>query len=64
MVDVCAYKDAEERAKPAPEIIPCPSMHKHKFDYELGDESATNLVSLAYAKLKTLSEIYGSATDV
>tara|TARA_B100000676_G_C18064841_1_gene840241 strand:+ start:2555 stop:2674 length:120 start_codon:yes stop_codon:yes gene_type:complete len=39
-------------------------MHKHKFDYELGDESATNLVSLAYAKLKTLSEIYGSATDV
>jgi hypothetical protein len=64
MVDVSAYKDADERAKTAPEVIPCPGMQKHKFDYELGDESGTNLVALAYAKLKTLSDIYGSATDV
>ena len=31
MVDVSVYKDADERAKAAPEIIPCPSIDKFKY---------------------------------
>ena len=63
MVDVSVYKDADERAKTAPEIIPCPAMDKFKFDYSVGDESDSNLVALAYDKLKTES-IFSGASDV
>ena len=63
MVDVSVYKDADERAKTAPETIPCPAMDKFKFDYSVGDESDSNLVALAYDKLKTES-IFSEASDV
>ena len=63
MVDVSVYKDADERAKTAPEIIPCPAMDKFKFDYSVGDESDSNLVALAYDKLKTES-VFSEASDV
>lgn len=63
MVDVSVYKDSDERAKAAPETIPCPAMDKFKFDYSVGDESDSNLVTLAYAKLKTES-IFSGASNV
>ncbi len=63
MVDVSVYKDADERAKDAPEVIPCPSIDKFKYDYSVGDESDSNLIAHAYAKLKTESVLDG-ASDV
>ena len=63
MVDVSVYKDADERAKTAPETIPCPAMDKFKFDYSVGDESDSNLVALAYDKIKTES-VFSEASDV
>ena len=63
MVDVSVYKDADERAKTAPETIPCLAMDKFKYDYSIGDESDSNLVALAYDKLKTES-IFSEASDV
>jgi hypothetical protein len=63
MVDISVYKDADERAKTAPETIPCPAMDKFKFDYSVGDESDSNLVALAYDKLKTES-VFSEASDV
>ena len=64
MVDVSVYKDSDERAKEHPVTIPCPSMDKFKFDYSVGDESGSNLVALAYSKLKTHNTFKDSATDV
>ena len=63
MVDVSVYKDADERAKAIPEIIPCPAMDKFKYDYSVGDESDSNLVALSYVKLKTNS-VFDGASDV
>jgi len=63
MVDVSVYKDADERAKDTPEVIPCPSIDKFKYDYSVGDESGSNLIAHAYAKLKTESVLDG-ASDV
>ena len=63
MVDISVYKDADERAKEVPVTIPCPSMDKFKYDYSIGDESDSNLVALAYDKLKTES-IFSGASDV
>ena len=63
MVDVSVYKDADERAKTAPETIPCRAMDKFKFDYSVGDESDSNLVAHAYDKLKTES-VFSEASDV
>ena len=63
MVDVSVYKDADERAKAAPETIFCPSMDKFKYDYSVGDESDSNLVAHAYGKLKGES-IFNDASDV
>jgi len=63
MVDVSVYKDADERAKAAPEVIPCPSIDKFKYAYSVGDESGSNLIAHAYAKLKTESVLDG-ASDV
>ena len=63
MVDISVYKDADERAKTAPETIPCPAMDKFKFDYSVGDESDSNLVALAYDKIKTES-VFSEASDV
>jgi len=63
MVDVSVYKDADERAKAAPEIIPCPSIDKFKYAYSVGDETDSNLIALSYTKLKTESVLDG-ASDV
>tara|TARA_R100000655_G_scaffold20180_1_gene41778 strand:- start:563 stop:868 length:306 start_codon:yes stop_codon:yes gene_type:complete len=63
MVDVSVYKDADERAKAAPEVIPCPSIDKFKYAYSVGDESGSNLIAHSYAKLKTESVLDG-ASDV
>jgi len=63
MVDVSVYKDADERAKETPIIIPCPAMDKFKFDYSVGDESGSNLVAHAYGKLKT-EDVFDGASDV
>ena len=63
MVDVSVYKDADERAKVAPEVIPCPHIDKFKYAYSVGDESGSNLIAHAYAKLKTESVLDG-ASDV
>ena len=63
MVDLSVYKDADERAKAKPLIIPCSAMDKFKYDYSIGDESDSNLVALAYDKLKTES-IFSGASDV
>ena len=63
MVDVSVYKDADERAKSAPQVIPCPSIDKFKYAYSVGDESGSNLIALAYAKLKNESVLDG-ASDV
>ena len=63
MVDVSVYKDADERAKDAPEVIPCPSIDKFKYAYSVGDESGSNIIAHSYAKLKTESVLDG-ASDV
>jgi len=64
MVDVSVYKDADERAKTAPETIPCSAMDHFKFGYSVGDETGSNLVAHAYSKLKTHDTFKDSATDV
>ena len=63
MVDVSVYKDADERAKAAPEVIPCPSIDKFKYAYSVGDESGSYIIAHSYAKLKTESVLDG-ASDV
>ena len=63
MVDVSVYKDEDERAKSAPQLIPCPSIDKFKYAYSVGDETDSNLIALAYTKLKTESVLDG-ASDV
>jgi len=63
MVDVSVYKDSDARAKAAPEVISCASIDKFKYAYSVGDESGSNLVAHAYAKLKTESVLDG-ASDV
>ena len=63
MIEVSVYKDADERAKAAPEVIPCPHIDKFKYAYSVGDESGSNLIAHAYAKLKTESVLDG-ASDV
>ena len=63
MVDVAVYKDADERAKDVPELIPCPSIDRFKYAYSVGDESGSNLIAHSYAKLKTES-VFDGASDV
>ena len=63
MVDVSVYKDADERAKEHPVTIPCPRMDKFKYAYAVGDESDSNLIALAYTKLKT-EDVFDGASDV
>ena len=63
MVDVSVYKDSDERAKDNPTTLYCRAMDKFKFDYSIGDETSSNLIALAYTKLKTDSTFSG-ASDV
>jgi hypothetical protein len=62
MVDVSAYKDADERAKESPVTIPCPPIDKFKYAYSVGDETGSNLIALAYTRIKDESVLAG-ATD-
>ena len=63
IVNVSVYKDADERAKVAPQTIPCPHMDKFKYAYAVGDETGSNLVALAYAKIKD-EDVFDGASDV
>lgn len=68
MVDVDVYASADERAKgESAQTLPCPEMDAHKFDFSIGDEGS-NLIALAYTKLKSLEDVDGNAiydgTDV
>jgi len=64
MVHVSVYKDADERAKDAPDVIPCPPIDMFKFAYSVGDETGSNLVAHAYSKLKTHDTFKDLTTDV
>ena len=62
IIDVDVYASADERAKNGgAQSLTCPAMDKHKFDFTIGDEGS-NLIALAYTKLKTLG-IYDGASD-
>ena len=61
MVDVSVYKDANERAESSPTTLRCSSMDKFKYAYSIGDETSSNLVALAYTKLKTESAFSGAS---
>ena len=63
IVNVSVYKDADERAKVAPQTIPCPHMDKFKYAYAVGDETGSNLVALAYTKIKD-EGVFDGASDV
>ena len=63
IVHLSVYKDAVERAKDAPQTILCDDMDMLKFPYSLGDEGDSNLIALAYSKLKSDNRFDG-ATDV
>ena len=63
MVDVEVYASKDERDKGVDAVrLACREIDKHKFDFSIGDEQS-NLIGLAYTKLKTL-DIYDGATDV
>ena len=63
MVDVDVFASADERGKnEEAEALACPAIDKFKFDFSIGDEQS-NLIGLAYTKLKTL-DIFDGATDV
>ena len=63
MVDVTAYKDASERGQESPQALPTKEMDKFKFAYAPNDETDSNIVALAYTKLKTKS-VFSGASDV
>tara|TARA_Y100001963_G_C6447429_1_gene294262 strand:- start:85 stop:390 length:306 start_codon:yes stop_codon:yes gene_type:complete len=63
MVDVEVYASKDERDKGVDAVpLACPAIDKFKFDFSIGDEQS-NLIGLAYMKLKTL-DIFDGATDV
>jgi len=59
-VDVFVSKDERDKGETA-QPLACPAMDRHKFPFSIGDEQS-NLIGLAYTKLKTL-DIYDGATD-
>ena len=63
MVDVTAYKNASERGQESPQALPTKEMDKFKFAYAPNDETDSNIVALAYTKLKTKS-VFSGASDV
>ena len=63
IVNVSVYKDADERAKTAPQLIPCDEIAKFKYAYSVGDETGSNLVALAYTKIKD-EDVFDGASDV
>ena len=63
MIDVEIYASKDERDKGVDAVqLACREMDKHKFPFSIGDEGS-NLIGLAYTKLKDLS-VYDGASDV
>lgn len=58
-VEVFASKDERDKGENAQPLI-CREMDKHKFDFSIGDEGS-NLIELAYTKLKSLRNADGNA---
>ena len=64
MIDVYVYKDKAERDKgQGAKMIVCPEVYKFKFDFDPSSEK-TDLIELAYEKLKTVDPFKGKTTDV
>ena len=64
MIDVYVYKDKTERDKgQGAEMIMCPEVDRFKFDFDPSSEK-TDLIELAYEKLKTVDPFKGKTTDV
>ena len=64
MIDVYVYKDKAERDKgQGAKMIVCPEVDKFKFDFDPSSEKS-DLIELAYTKLKTHDIFKGKTTDV
>ena len=64
MIDVYVYKDKAERDKGQGAVmITCPKVDRFKFDFDPSSEK-TDLIELAYEKLKTHDVFKGKTTDV
>jgi len=64
MIDVYVYKDKAERDKgQGAEMIMCPEVDRFKFDFDPSSEKS-DLIELAYTKLKTHDIFKGKTTDV
>ena len=64
MIDVYVYKDKAERDKgQGAEMIMCPEVDRFKFDFDSSSEKS-DLIELAYTKLKTHDIFKGKTTDV
>ena len=64
MIDVYVYKDKAERDKgQGAKMIVCPEVYKFKFDFDPSSEKS-DLIELAYTKLKTHDIFKGKTTDV
>ena len=64
MIDVYVYKDKAERDKgQGAKMIVCPEVYRFKFDFDPSSEKS-DLIELAYTKLKTHDVFKGKTTDV
>ena len=64
MIEVYVYKDKAERDKgQGAEMIMCPEVDRFKFDFDPSSEKS-DLIELAYTKLKTHDIFKGKTTDV
>ena len=64
MIDVYVYKDKAERDKgQGAKMIVCPEVYRFKFDFDPSSEKS-DLIELAYTKLKTHDIFKGKTTDV
>ena len=64
MIDVYVYKDKAERDKGSiATMISCPQVDRFKFDFDPSSEKS-DLIELAYTKLKTHDIFKGKTTDV
>ena len=64
MIDVYVYQNKTERDKgQGAEMIMCPEVDRFKFDFDPSSEKS-DLIELAYAKLKTHDTFNGKTTDV
>ena len=64
MIAVYVYKDKAERDKgQGAKMIVCPEVYRFKFDFDPSSEKS-DLIELAYTKLKTHDIFKGKTTDV